>query len=91
MPDILEKMGASVIYGENFIEVSSGGSLKAIDADFNLIPDAAMTVAILALYANGTSVLRNIGSWRVKKPTVLQQWRQNSENWVLLSSQEMTG
>lgn len=41
--------------------------MKAIDEDFNLIPDAAMTVAILALYANGTSVLRNIGSWRVKE------------------------
>lgn len=65
--DVLEKMGANVIYGENYIEASSSGTLKAIDEDFNLIPDAAMTVAILALYANGTSVLRNIGSWRVKE------------------------
>ena len=65
--DVLEKMGANVIYGENYIEVSSGDTLKAIDEDFNLIPDAAMTVAILALYAEGTSVLRNIGSWRVKE------------------------
>ena len=65
--DVLEKMGAKVVYGENYIEVTSGGELKAIDEDFNLIPDAAMTVAILALYADGTSVLRNIGSWRVKE------------------------
>lgn len=65
--DVLEKMGANVVYGDNYIEVSHSGALKAIDEDFNLIPDAAMTVAILALYADGTSVLRNIGSWRVKE------------------------
>jgi 3-phosphoshikimate 1-carboxyvinyltransferase len=41
--------------------------LRAIDADFNHIPDAAMTVAILALFADGPSTLRNIGSWRVKE------------------------
>lgn len=65
--DVLEKMGAKVTYGENFVEVSSGGALKAIDEDFNLIPDAAMTVAMLAVYADGPSMLRNIGSWRVKE------------------------
>jgi 3-phosphoshikimate 1-carboxyvinyltransferase len=41
--------------------------LKAIDADFNHIPDAAMTIAVAALYADGPSMLRNIGSWRVKE------------------------
>lgn len=65
--DALEKMGASIIRGENFIEARSNGALKAIDADFNAIPDAAMTIAIAALYAKGTSVLRNIASWRVKE------------------------
>lgn len=65
--DALEKMGASIIVGDNFIEARSNGALKAIDADFNAIPDAAMTIAIAALYANGTSVLRNIASWRVKE------------------------
>lgn len=65
--EVLEKMGAKVSYGENFVEVSAGGPLKAIDADFNLIPDAAMTVAMLAVYADGPSMLRNIGSWRVKE------------------------
>ena len=65
--DVLEKMGAKVVYGENYIEVTSDGALKAIDDDFNLIPDAAMTVAVLALYADGTTILRNIGSWRVKE------------------------
>ena len=56
-----------MVYGDNFIEVVSNGPLKCIDDDFNLIPDAAMTVAMLAVYADGPSVLRNIGSWRVKE------------------------
>ncbi|HEV7814493.1 MAG TPA: 3-phosphoshikimate 1-carboxyvinyltransferase [Janthinobacterium sp.] len=63
----LEQMGATIRMGENWIEASSNGALKAIDADFNHIPDAAMTIAIAALYADGTSTLRNIGSWRVKE------------------------
>ena len=65
--DVLEQMGAEVTYGGNFVEVSSVGPLKAVDADFNLIPDAAMTVAMLAIHADGPCVLRNIGSWRVKE------------------------
>ncbi|MBJ7311703.1 3-phosphoshikimate 1-carboxyvinyltransferase [Rugamonas sp. CCM 8940] len=63
----LELMGASITMGDNWIEASSNGKLKAIDADFNHIPDAAMTIAIAALYADGTSTLRNIASWRVKE------------------------
>jgi 3-phosphoshikimate 1-carboxyvinyltransferase len=70
--EVLERMGASVRLGENWIEAGAPGrraqtELTAIDADLNHIPDAAMTVAILALFARGTSVLRNIGSWRVKE------------------------
>ncbi len=65
--DVLQRMGAHVVYGDNCIEVTSNGVLSPIDADFNRIPDAAMTVAMLAIHANGTSVLRNIGSWRVKE------------------------
>lgn len=65
--ETLEKMGATITYGESWIEAKSNGILKAIDDDFNLIPDAAMTVAMLALHADGTSTLRNIGSWRVKE------------------------
>ncbi len=65
--EALEQMGASVTMGETWIEVKSNGILKTIDADFNHIPDAAMTIAVAALYANGTSTLRNIGSWRVKE------------------------
>jgi 3-phosphoshikimate 1-carboxyvinyltransferase len=65
--DALEQMGATITRGPNWIEASSNGPLKAIDADFNHIPDAAMTIAMAALYADGTSTLRNIGSWRVKE------------------------
>jgi 3-phosphoshikimate 1-carboxyvinyltransferase len=63
----LEQMGATIVMGDNWIEASSNGPLKAIDADFNHIPDAAMTIAIAALYADGPSTLRNIASWRVKE------------------------
>jgi 3-phosphoshikimate 1-carboxyvinyltransferase len=63
----LEQMGVQITMGDNWIEARSSGVLKAIDADFNHIPDAAMTIAIAALYADGTSTLRNIASWRVKE------------------------
>lgn len=70
--DTLAAMGATVTYGDGWIEISGvrvaeGGRLKAFDTDFNLIPDAAMTAAALALYADGPCHLRNIGSWRVKE------------------------
>jgi hypothetical protein len=65
--DALEQMGATITKGDNWIEARSNGVLKAIDADFNHIPDAAMTIAVAALYADGTSTLRNIASWRVKE------------------------
>ena len=67
--EVLERMGATVRLGESWIEVGAraGSTLTALDADLNHIPDAAMTAAMLALFADGTSVLRNIGNWRVKE------------------------
>jgi 3-phosphoshikimate 1-carboxyvinyltransferase len=65
--EVLEKMGASISMGEDWIEAAGGGRLKAIDADLNHIPDAAMTAAVVALFAEGPSTLRNIASWRVKE------------------------
>jgi 3-phosphoshikimate 1-carboxyvinyltransferase len=64
---VLEKMGARIAMGANWIESRGGGTLKPFDLDFNLIPDAAMTAAVLALFASGPSKLRNIASWRVKE------------------------
>lgn len=65
----IKKMGTNVEYGMNFVSASKPASckLKAIDLDCNHIPDAAMTLAIMALFADGTTVLRNIASWRVKE------------------------
>jgi 3-phosphoshikimate 1-carboxyvinyltransferase len=61
-------MGADVRGGPGWLEVSRGAwPLKAIDLDCNHIPDAAMTLAIMALYADGPTTLRNIASWRVKE------------------------
>ncbi len=67
--EVLERMGASVRLGDNWIEAGGSGAskLKALDADLNHIPDAAMTAAMLALFADGPSTLRNIGNWRVKE------------------------
>jgi 3-phosphoshikimate 1-carboxyvinyltransferase len=63
-----QMMGAKVHSGANWLEVSRGSwPLKAIDLDCNHIPDAAMTLAVMALYAQGTTTLRNIASWRVKE------------------------
>jgi len=70
--EVLERMGAGVAMGEDWVEAGPGaaaasGKLRALDADLNHIPDAAMTAAVAALYAEGTSTLRNIASWRVKE------------------------
>ncbi len=65
--DVLEKMGATVRWGEDYIECERG-ELHAIDMDMNHIPDAAMTIATAALFAQGgTTTLRNIYNWRVKE------------------------
>ena len=62
------QMGASIETEANSLRVRRGAwPLKAIDLDCNHIPDAAMTLAVMALYADGTSTLRNIASWRVKE------------------------
>ncbi|MBP6007750.1 MAG: bifunctional 3-phosphoshikimate 1-carboxyvinyltransferase/cytidylate kinase [Rhodoferax sp.] len=66
--DAAQLMGAKVQSGPNWLKVSQGAwPLKAIDLDCNHIPDAAMTLAVMALYADGTTILRNIASWRVKE------------------------
>ncbi len=69
----LEQMGAAVSMGTHWIEATAGaearqrGKLTAVDLDCNHIPDAAMTLAVAALFAEGTTTLRNIASWRVKE------------------------
>ena len=66
--DAARQMGADIESGPNWLQVRRGAwPLKAIDLDCNHIPDAAMTLAAMALYADGPSTLRNIASWRVKE------------------------
>ena len=65
-------MGAQIESTPNTLRISRGAPgvgwpLRAVDLDCNHIPDAAMTLAVMALYAKGTTTLRNIGSWRVKE------------------------
>ena len=64
--EVLERMGAKVEWGDDFVSVTKG-QLNAVDMDFNHIPDAAMTIATAALFAKGTTTLRNIYNWRVKE------------------------
>ncbi|MDP2144087.1 MAG: bifunctional 3-phosphoshikimate 1-carboxyvinyltransferase/cytidylate kinase [Gallionella sp.] len=67
--DALALMGAQITMGPNWMEAKApaSGRLKAIDLDCNHIPDAAMTLAVAALFADGTTRLSNIASWRVKE------------------------
>ncbi|KDD74701.1 3-phosphoshikimate 1-carboxyvinyltransferase [Helicosporidium sp. ATCC 50920] len=62
-------MGAKVTWGEDSIEVRGPprGELRGVDADCLEIPDAAMTLAVAALFARGPTAVRNVGSWRVKE------------------------
>jgi 3-phosphoshikimate 1-carboxyvinyltransferase len=64
--DAIEAMGAVVSRQTDWVEVS-GATLKGIDMDLNHIPDAAMTIAAMALFAEGTTTIRNIYNWRVKE------------------------
>ncbi len=64
--DALEKMGAEIEWGEDYV-IARAGKLKGIDMDYNHIPDAAMTIATTALFAEGTTAIRNVYNWRVKE------------------------
>jgi 3-phosphoshikimate 1-carboxyvinyltransferase len=60
-------MGGRISYGENHVRAEKTSLLNAIDLDCNHIPDAAMTLGVMAMFAQGTTTLRNIASWRVKE------------------------
>ena len=66
LASVLEQMGATVSRGTDWIEVSKG-DLRGVDLDLNHIPDAAMTVATTALFAQGKTAIRNVANWRVKE------------------------
>ncbi|WP_413477736.1 3-phosphoshikimate 1-carboxyvinyltransferase [Vibrio hibernica] len=64
--DALELMGAEIEWGDDYV-LCRRKELNAIDMDFNHIPDAAMTIATAALFAKGTTSIRNVYNWRVKE------------------------
>ncbi|MEC8434625.1 MAG: 3-phosphoshikimate 1-carboxyvinyltransferase, partial [SAR324 cluster bacterium] len=70
--EIMEMMGAEVQWEPNQITVRGSGNLKGIDVDMNEMPDAAMTLAVAALFAKGITAIRNIYNWRLKETERLQ-------------------
>ena len=64
--DVLEAMGATIEMGDEYVKVT-GNKLTSVDLDLNHIPDAAMTIATTALFAEGVTTIRNIYNWRVKE------------------------
>lgn len=65
--DVLARMGADIHFGDDWIEVRSGRELTGMTVDCVEIPDAAMTLAVVALFAHGPTTLTGIASWRVKE------------------------
>ncbi len=65
--DVLKAMGADIYMTDTSVTCSGNGHLRGVDMDMNHIPDAAMTAAVLALFAEGPTVIRNIYNWRVKE------------------------
>ena len=65
--EVIQAMGGNVDIGEHQMTVTGSGVIKGLDKDFNAIPDAAMTVAPLALFADKPTIIRNVANWRVKE------------------------
>ena len=65
--DILQNMGATIIRGEDYVEIASEGNLKAIDVDLSNAPDLLITVAVLAAMAEGTTNITGVAHARVKE------------------------
>ena len=70
--DVISEMGANIYYLENSIKVTSNKRLKGMTINCKEMPDAAMTIAVLAMFASGITTLTNIKSWRVKETDRIQ-------------------
>jgi 3-phosphoshikimate 1-carboxyvinyltransferase len=66
-PGVLEKMGCKVEWSDNAVAVTGGGKLRAVDADFRAMPDAAPTFAVVAAFSDGTSTLTGVENLRLKE------------------------
>ncbi|MGL5291423.1 MAG: 3-phosphoshikimate 1-carboxyvinyltransferase [Vibrionaceae bacterium] len=69
---VLQRMGAQIIWGDDHVIARCGAGLQGVDLDCNAIPDAAMTLAVAALFATGTTTIRNVYNWRLKESDRLQ-------------------
>jgi len=68
--DVLRRMGCAVAQGPDWTEVrgpTGGAALRGIDADLNALPDSAQTLAVLALFADGPTTIRNVANLRIKE------------------------
>ncbi len=65
--EVLMRLGADVRYGDDWIEARSSGRIAGGEIDCTQIPDAAMTLAVIALFAKDPTKLTGIASWRVKE------------------------
>jgi 3-phosphoshikimate 1-carboxyvinyltransferase len=64
---MLERMGARVEIGALSMRAQGSGALRGVDADMDLMSDTGMTLAMAALFAEGTTTIRNVGNWRLKE------------------------
>lgn len=65
--EVLKRMGAQVRWGRNWVEVSRVGPLRGVDEDLRELPDAAMTLAVVALFAEGPTTIRGVANWKLKE------------------------
>lgn len=66
--DVLGQMGCEVRRDAEAVEVRAApGALRGIDVDMNTMPDAALTLAVVALFAQGTTRIRNVANLRIKE------------------------
>ena len=86
--DLLERMGAVIERGPDFISARGGSELRALDVDMNDMPDAAMTLAALAVFARGTTHIRNIANLRVKESERIRGLRTELEKLGVRAEEE---
>ncbi len=80
--DLLEQMGATVLRGEDFLDVHGSAQLDGIEADMNAISDTAPTLAALAPFARRPVVIRTSPTSACRRVTACTPWRRNSSGWA---------
>ena len=65
--DVLHQMGAGLVFGPDFITITGPKQLNGIDVDLSEMPDTAQTLAVVALFARGQTVIRGLETLKVKE------------------------